>query len=152
MARQAHHLSSFGLGLIAGFEGFRAKAYKPVKAEQFWTIGYGHSGPDVKRGMVITRARGLQLLKRDTRLAALTVDHLVRAPINQHRFDALTSFCFNVGAGNFASSTLLRLLNGGNYGAVPGQLMRWDRDVNGQVLRGLQVRRAVEAALWRKPA
>jgi lysozyme len=70
--------------------------------------------------------------------------------LNQNQFDALVSFAFNVGDGAFRSSTLLRLLNQGQYDQVPAQLRRWNMD-NGHVVQGLINRRNKEIALWNTP-
>jgi lysozyme len=74
---------------------------------------------------------------------------LVTVPLSDNQFSALVCFAFNVGVGNFESSTLLRLLNRGWYEQVPAQLMRWNR-ANGEVFGGLSRRRAAEARLWNK--
>ncbi|GAB4227764.1 MAG: hypothetical protein Kow0032_07220 [Methyloligellaceae bacterium] len=110
------------------------------------TIGYGHTG-NVRPGMEITEARAEELLRQDLRAAEGTVERLVKVRLNDAQFAALVSFCFNVGAGNFGRSTLLRKLNAGDYGAVPNQLARWVHS-KGRRMDGLVNRRAQEAALW----
>ena len=146
-------LSDSGARLIAGFEGFRSKLYND--AADHCTIGYGHlvhRGPidgsesaEFKKG--ITRARGLELLREDADAAAGAVNGRVKVPLSQQQFDALVSFVFNVGSGAFAESTLLRLLNKGDYDAVPEQLDRWVK-ADGKTLEGLVRRRKAEGALF----
>jgi GH24 family phage-related lysozyme (muramidase) len=142
-------ISDEGIALIANFEGLRLDAYKPVASETHWTIGYGHYGPDVKQGMRITKAKALELLRRDVKIAEGAVRNLVRVPLRQQEYDALVSFTFNTGNGAFSSSTLLRLLNQRKYRAAGWQFKRWNRDGTGRVLLGLSRRRAAEKKLYR---
>ena len=101
----------------------------------------------VRSGMVVTQAQADQLLDEDLQLYERAVSRLVSVPLNDNQFSALVCFAFNVGIGNFESSTLLKLLNRGWYEQVPAQLMRWNR-ANGEVFGGLARRRAAEARLW----
>lgn len=143
--------STRGVSMVAGFEGLVLHAYKPVAAEQYWTIGYGHYGPGVKRGSTITKARALQLLRLDLRSAESTVTRLVKVGIGQDRFDALVDFCFNAGAGNFAGSTLLRKLNHGDYTGAAREFDNWTHGADGKRLAGLVARRNAEQSLFNTP-
>ena len=93
------HISSHGIDLIMKFEGLRTKAYKPLKSEPGWTIGYGHHGPDVYEGMVCTEAEAEMLLKADIAKyeyqieSALNVDEI---EVTQGMFDALVCLLFNL--------------------------------------------------------
>lgn len=90
--------SQKGIDMIKGFEGFRAQSYRCVITEKYLTIGYGHYGPDVKMGQVITKAQGEELLKKDLiRFEACVnkYDHIY--DFNQNEFDALVSFAVNIG-------------------------------------------------------
>jgi len=80
-------------------------------------------------------------------VAAAAVNQHITVNLNQHQFDALVSFVFNVGAGAFQQSTLLQRLNAGRYDAVPGQLRLWNKG-GGKVLPGLVTRREAEARLF----
>jgi len=141
-------ISPAGLELIKAHEGLRLKAYKCPAG--VWTIGYGSTGPHVRPGLVITDKEAVDLLIRDVARFEAAVNRLVKVPLNQNQFDALVSFVFNVGVGAFEKSTLLRLLNGGRYEAVPAQLMRWTK-AKGRELPGLVKRRRDEGTLWATP-
>ena len=141
-------VSTEGVELVAHFEGFRERAYKAVPAERYWTIGYGHYGPDVRPGDTITRSEARELLRRDLTDAEGAVRRQVKVPISQGQFDALTSFAFNAGEGALAGSTLLRKLNKGRHRRARWQLHRWVFGASGPLL-GLVRRRRAEAKLWR---
>lgn len=139
--------------LVKRFEGLKLKAY--LCPAGVWTIGYGHTsaagGVKVHRGMMINEAQAEQYLTEDLERVARNVDRLVKVPLTVTQRGVLASFVFNVGEGNFKKSTLLRLLNKGQYDAVPSQLARWNKArVKGKLtpLRGLTRRRAAEAELW----
>jgi lysozyme len=139
-------LSAAGLELIKKSEGFRSHTYTDVAG--FATIGYGHrlllheSFPDG-----ITEAQGAEILAEDVRLAESAVERLVKISLTQGQFDALTDFCFNLGAGRLASSTLLVELNSGNLQEAQRQLLRWDMAA-GEANGGLEARRRAECELW----
>lgn len=113
------------------------------------TIGVGHTGPDVRPGMKITKAESRALLRKDLDAFERAVENAVVVALNDNQFAALVSFAFNVGQGNFLKSTLLKKLNAGNYAAVPTELMKWTKS-KGKQMQGLVNRRAQEAALWGK--
>lgn len=137
--------SDKGLSLIKGFEGFRGRAYKCPAG--VWTIGYGHTGLEVKSGSVITEWQGGELLKKDIARFERAIDNLVKVPLNQNQFDALVSFVFNVGEVAFSKSTLLKLLNAKDYTGAAAQFPRWNKG-GGKVLPGLVKRRAAERKLF----
>lgn len=141
--------SQTGLQLIREHEGLRLDAYRDPAG--IWTIGYGHTRT-ARAGQRITRDQAERLLLQDVVTAENAVKARVKVPLKQHEFDALVSFVFNVGAGNFANSTLLRRLNEGNKAAAADQFLRWDKArVNGVLtsLPGLLRRRADERDLFR---
>lgn len=143
----ATELSDDGVEFIASWEGLRLSAY--VDAVGVLTIGYGHTGSDVRPGMEITKERALALLERDATTAEKAVDRLITVRLSQRQFDCLVSFTFNCGVGALEDSALRALLNSGRYETVPAQLMRWVNGPNGPI-QGLVNRRRAEAALWRK--
>lgn len=134
-----------GLDLIKSFEGLELKAYMPTPNDRP-TIGYGHT-KGVTMGSEITQERADLLLVEDLAWVEAAVAQKVTVPLTQPQYDALCSFIYNVGAGAFGKSTLLRRLNGGDYGAAANQLPRWNKQ-KGVVLRGLTRRRAAEKALF----
>lgn len=129
-------------------EGLRLSAYPDPGSKNGdpWTIGYG-STKGVVKGMKISAEEAEARLRDDLTNAENAVSRLVTVPLNDNRFGALVSFVFNIGAGAFQKSTLLKLLNQGQYDAVPGQLARWNKN-DGAVMAGLTKRRAEEAKLW----
>ena len=136
------------LDLIKRFEGRYLKAY--ICPAGVLTIGYGHTGKDVKLNMTITEEDADRFLWNDIEIFATGVNVLVKVPLNENQFGALVSFSFNVGLGALEKSTLLRLLNNGWYDQVPAQLMRWNKG-GGRELSGLTKRRAAEAELFMRP-
>lgn len=140
----ANALSAQGLELIKGFEGLRLNAYQDSAG--VWTIGYGHTG-GVRPGDRITQAEAEAYLRQDTGWAQQAVRDLVRVPLSQGQFDALTSFTFNLGRGALEGSTLLRKLNAGDYAGAQAEFGRWVH-AGGEVLQGLVRRRAAEGDLF----
>lgn len=140
-------ISKLGLDLIKQWEGLRLKAYLDIGG--VLTIGYGHTGADVKPNQTITLSEAEALLLKDLAKFEAGVEQLVRVPLNDNQFSALVAFSFNVGLNAFKNSTLLKVLNAGNYDAVPDQLKLWC-NVNGKRSVGLVNRRAAEIALWLK--
>lgn len=136
--------SERGLALIRQFEGLRLAAYKcPADVP---TIGYGTT-KGVKMGMTIDKAEAERLLRDDVARFEQYVDKLVTVPLTQGQFDALVSFCYNLGPANLEQSTLLKYLNTGLYADAASQFMRWNK-AGGKVLAGLTARRAAEKSLF----
>ena len=124
------------------FEGLRLEAYQD--AAGVWTIGYGHTGRDVKRGDRISEYWATDLLKRDVEKVAEAVRTLNVAR-TEGQLDALVSFAFNLGIGKLKSSTLLKVIReGGSKAAVKREFKRWVY-AGGKKLRGLELRREWEA-------
>jgi lysozyme len=144
-------VSPNGIALTESMEGLSLTSYPdPGSGAEPWTVGYGHTGQDVMPGMTITQAQAQAFLQEDLARAAQAVNGLVHVVLNQNQFDALCDFVFNVGAGNFRSSTLLRLLNAGNYAGAANQFAVWNLS-GGHILPGLVARRAAETALFNTP-
>jgi lysozyme len=134
--------------LVKHFEGLYRTAYLCPAGVP--TIGYGHTA-GVKMGQTITAEQADSFLASDLTEAAGHVDALVKVLLDDDQRGALSSFVFNLGAGSLQSSTLLKLLNAGDYAGASGQFGRWvNATVNGKVtqLPGLVARRAAEAALF----
>ena len=134
-----------GIKAIEAHKGVRLQAY--ICPAGVLTIGAGHTGPDVHAGMTITEEQAEELLAKDLESAERSVNSAVKVLITQTQFDALVSFVFNVGAGAFASSTLLRLLNAGDYKGAAAQFDRWNKGPSGP-LPGLTKRRAAERKMF----
>ena len=133
-----------GISLIKEFEGLRLKAYKCPGG--VWTIGYGHT-VGVKPGMVISEAQAEEYLKADLVRFERYLNGLGLA-LNQNQFDALISFIYNVGTGNFSSSTLLRKVRANPQdNSIMDEFLRWVYS-KGCVLPGLQRRRLAEMKLY----
>jgi lysozyme len=134
--------SKTGLALTESFEGCRLTAYQDQVGR--WTIGYGHTA-GVKEGDVITHDQAEAYLVADIAWAVAFVNHVVYAPINQNEFDALVDFVFNLGSGSLQHSSLLALVNRGNYELAANEFEKWDH-AGGVVVAGLLRRRQAEEA------
>ena len=128
--------------LIKRFEGLYLKAY--FCPAVVLTIGYGHTR-GVKPGEEINELQAEIYLKEDVEACEIQLNYLT-LPINQHQFDALCSFIFNLGIGNFMQSTLLKKLKAGDKTAAD-EILRWDKS-GGKVLPGLTARRKAEYDLF----
>lgn len=117
------NISDKGLAVLKLREGSRNKAYKDVKG--IWTIGVGHTGPEVQEGLVWTDQQILDVLKQDVKVAEQGVTDNVRVALSQNQFDALVSFIFNVGVTAFRRSTMLKYINIGEFGLAAQQFDRW---------------------------
>lgn len=146
------HISSHGIDLIMKFEGLRTKAYKPLKSEPGWTIGYGHHGPDVRPGMVCTEQWAYEQLLRDLGqvehqlISALNADEI---EVTQGQFDALCSLLFNLSGGirSLVKFKLWAKLKAGDADGAAHEFL----DINkagGVEVRGLTLRRRAEARLF----
>ena len=136
-------------GMIKFFEGFSSTPYKDIAGNA--TIGYGHKirpGENFSGG--ITSSAAAQLLTQDTASARAAVMQLVKVALNSNQMAALMDFVYNVGPSKFASSTLLRKLNSGDYAGAAGELERWNK-AGGMVRGGLTTRRQSEEELFRSP-
>ncbi len=137
-------ISQAGIDLIKRWEGFRSNAY--LCPGNVWTIGYGHT-KNVYQGMCISKAQAEELLKEDLKHFEASVRQFVTVKLNQAQFDALVSFTFNVGVYAFKKSTLLRLVNQGDFLGAAKQFGRWV-NANGKKLPGLVSRREEEKKLF----
>ena len=137
-------ISDEGMMLIKKFEGCELEAYQD--AVGVWTIGYGHI-KDVKEGDKWTQEKAEYMLEEELKEYCGYVEEVVRVPLNQCQFDALVSWTYNLGPTNLNSSTMIKVLNAGNYEEVPHQIKRWNK-AGGKVLAGLTRRREAEALLF----
>lgn len=142
-------LTRDGIDLICRFEGFRGKAYRCPAG--VWTIGYGHTSqagsPAVTPGLTMSEAEARRVLLADVGMFADRVRSQLTRILDDGQFSALVSFAYNVGLGNFRSSSVLKAANSGDFAAVPRRLQLWVKG-GGKVLPGLVKRRAAEAAMF----
>lgn len=118
-------ISDKGIDVLVQLEGVRFKPYKAHQDEEYLTIGIGHYGPDVSYDMEITENDAKILLREDIKKFESVINELVIVPLNQNEFDALVIFVFNIGETEFKKSTLLKLLNNGDYDKAAEQFLRW---------------------------
>lgn len=142
-------ISDKGLLEIMQHEGVRFQAYPdPASGGAPWTIGVGHTR-GVLPGTTCTYDQAMAWLRQDVTWAENAVNSLVHVSLDQNQFDALVDFVFNVGVDQFEHSTLLRLLNEGDYDGAEEQFQYWVYAA-GRVMPGLVTRRQDEAALFRQ--
>ena len=141
--------SQKGIEFIKSFETLQTQAYKAVPTEQYYTIGYGHYGPDVIPGTTITETEAERLLAEDLADTERAVSNATAGwGLKQCQFDALVSLAFNVGVNAFQNSTLLKLVKqGASEYAIRNEFGRWCHS-GGLVLKGLQRRRQAEADMY----
>ena len=125
-------ISSSGINLIKQFERFMPQKYNDQAGH--CTVGYGtliHHGncngdtSEQPYANGITEERATELLMTRVNTTQQVLNDTITVTLNQNQFDALTSFVYNIGTGAWRSSTLRRLLNQGNYGAVPTEMRKW---------------------------
>ena len=142
-------LTPEGWTLLKTWEGCRLSAYPdPASGGTPWSIGYGHTGPDVVPGRTITQKQADALLQKDVADAAKAIELLLPGiALRAHQRDALISFCFNVGAVAMERSSLRKRLIAGESTArvLKEELPRWCKGPYGPV-EGLKKRRAAEVA------
>jgi len=167
------HIGKSGLDLIKASEGLELAAYPDpasalgnacslakISLKKYatvpnwaslsgnpWTIGYGHTGPEVKPQQTVSLEEAERILKSDIAKFEQGVRSACTVPLTANQFDALVSLAFNIGLGNLSSSTLVKLVNRGNFRGAGDQFLRWNK-AQGQVLSGLTIRREKEKALF----
>jgi lysozyme len=140
--------SQAGKDNIQRWEGFSRSAYQDIGDN--WTIGIGHlivAGDGLSSQSVLTDGQVYNLFAIDLENAERAIKNLVRVPISQGMFDALTDFVFEFGQPKFANSTLLRLLNNGDYAGAAAELPKWVHS-GGKVVSQLVDRRDVAQQIF----
>jgi len=150
------NLSPAGLKLLTADEGLRLVPYNDQAGNA--TVGYGHllhRGPLNGTEVPITNAEALSLLAQDVHDDAEVYVNQIKVPLNQNQYDALCIFCYNVGPRDLETVVSETGLNQGNYSAVPGKILLYNKERNQQgvlvALPGLTTRRQQEAALFSTP-
>jgi len=138
-------LSKTGIELLKHFEGCELKAYQDSVG--VWTIGYGHT-KGIYEGLEITQSEAEKMLQDELPEYEGYITDKVVPMLQQHEYDALVCWVYNLGPTNLSSSTLLKRLNAGEFKDVPFQMKRWDK-AGGQPLLGLTRRRNAEALLFK---
>jgi lysozyme len=142
-------INDAGLNLIKSFEGCRLAAYQDVAG--IWTIGYGHIR-GVREGMTITEQQATQYLQEDLADTEEAVDWMTSAaPTTNNQYAAMVSLCFNIGSGNFKTSSVLRFHLARDYASAADAFLLWDKShVDGQLVevQGLLNRRRAERRLY----
>ena len=133
------------LELIKSFESFEPVRY--ICPAGYPTIGYGHVILDREDLQKVTETEAETLLLGDVAIAERSVCHLIKVPLEDCQFSALTSFTFNLGGGALQRSTLRQKVNRGEHGEVPDEFRKWVY-AGGRKLKGLVRRREVEATLY----
>ncbi|WP_312394728.1 lysozyme [Chryseobacterium sp.] len=145
-----------GQKFLTKAEGIQYTAY--LDSVNVWTIGRGityyEDGTKVKKGDRITVDREEKLFLNTLKKYVAVVNTKVTSNINQNQFNALVSFCYNVGIGGFTSSTLLKKVNKNpNDPTIRNEFAKWNKGtINGkkQIINGLVNRRKAEADLYFK--
>lgn len=141
--------SVHGVEFIKSFEGCKLTAYKVASSEKYYTIGYGHYGPDVEAGTRITQAEADVLLVKDLLKFEKAVDkYNNKYRFNQNQFDALVSFAYNCGTG---SLTKLLVSGARPLNKIPDKMLAYNKS-GGKVLTGLTKRRQAEKKLFETPS
>jgi lysozyme len=144
-------LNNSGYLLITEFEGFSAKPY--LCSAKIPTIGYGNTYySDNKRVTMldkeITKVQAFEMFKTIADRFADKVNKLVTSPLNQNQFNALVSLAYNIGTGNFASSTILKKVNKNhNDASIELEFKKWNK-VNKKEVAGLTRRRLYESKVY----
>ena len=136
-------IDKYGEKLIKKFESCKLTAYKVDKNEKYFTIGWGHYGPDVKKDMKISKDTADKLFRNDIKFFEDCVNNSVKVKINQSMFNALVSFTYNVGYGNLKKSSLLKYVNKSQFRKASNEFKKWNK-CGGKVLNGLVKRRLLE--------
>lgn len=149
-------ISQAGINLIKEFEGCYLTAYKCPAGK--WTIGIGHTGlvdgKAICEGMTITQQKAEQLLSDYLENKYEPAVRKLGVEFNQNQYDALVSFCYNLGTGIFTGN-LLSAIKAKNWTSVADQILLYNKArVNGALteLRGLTRRRKAERELFLTPA
>lgn len=145
--RQGVTAAAIAARFIAEHEGFSATSYPDASGR---SIGYGHFIQPHETALItatISKAEGLRLLTQDMATATAAVNRAVKVPLNNQQRAALISLAYNIGAGAFAGSTLVKKLNAGDTAGAVAQFAAWNKS-QGRVLAALTTRRANEAALF----
>lgn len=145
MEKEARKINKAGLELIKSFEGCFLKSY--LCPANVLTIGYGHTGKEVKENQTITFEQAEKFLSEDLEKFCKTVEKCLLQKVKDNQFSALVCLCFNIGESSFKNSTLLKELNWGNSVNASNEFLRWNK-IKGIESKGLLNRRIRERELF----
>lgn len=131
--------------VIGSFEGCKLTAYQDSVG--IWTIGWGHTGPDIVEGLVWSQQEADDHLMAHIRHICDHVIHELTVPFNYNQLAAFCSLAYNIGLGNFDHSTLLKLFDAGDTQGAADEFPKWNK-AKGKVLPGLVNRRRMERELF----
>ena len=137
-------ISKDGLELIKKFEGCETTAYQDSVG--VWTIGFGHT-KGVEEGQTCSIEDAESMLADEMDEYEGYINNMVKVDLQQHEFDALVAWVYNLGPTNLGESTMLKVLNGGQFERVPDEMNRWTR-AGGEILEGLVRRRQAESLMF----
>jgi len=144
MIRNKMKISEDGLELIKKFEGCETTAYQDSVG--VWTIGFGHT-KGVEEGQTCSIEDAESMLADEMDEYEGYINNMVKVDLQQHEFDALVAWVYNLGPTNLGESTMLKVLNGGQFDRVPEEMNRWTR-AGGKILEGLVRRRQAESLMF----
>ena len=144
MIRNKMKISENGLELIKKFEGCETTAYQDSVG--VWTIGFGHT-KGVEEGQTCSIEDAESMLANEMDEYEGYINNMVKVDLQQHEFDALVAWVYNLGPTNLGESTMLKVLNGGQFDRVPEEMNRWTR-AGGKILEGLVRRRQAESLMF----
>ncbi len=139
------------IDLIKKHEGLRLEAYLPTPNDK-WTIGYGHT-KTARQGQKITKEVAEELLRQDIAWVEAAIRKHIKVPLNQNQYDAVASLVYNIGEGNFASSSVCRFINERRYQEAADAFLMWNKQRSKKTgklepLKGLTRRREEERSLF----
>ena len=144
MIRNKMKISEDGLELIKKFEGCETTAYQDSVG--VWTIGFGHT-KGVEEGQTCSIEDAESMLADEMDEYEGYINNMVKVDLQQHEFDALVAWVYNLGPTNLGESTMLKVLNGGQFDRDPDEMNRWTR-AGGEILEGLVRRRQAESLMF----
>lgn len=139
--------SKNALDLITKFEGCKLEAYQDVRG--IWTVGFGTTGPGIVEGLVISQNTANAMLNGHVKEIGLTITEIIGNALPQDCFDAVTCLTYNIGTGNFKTSTMCKLIKEGNLKEAANEFVKWDH-AGGKEVEGLLRRREAELELYKR--
>jgi lysozyme len=119
------NISAAGIAAIKQREGFKLRAYQDTR--KIWTIGVGHTGPDVKRGVIWSEPHVDAILVLDLQKFENAVNMAAKNVLTQNQFDACVSLAFNIGVQGFIGSSVVKQINSGNMQAAADDFLMWEK-------------------------